>query len=113
MIFRLGIGGAHLAASVLVSKNLVTFYLLIEGKNRDEMYHHLSAHQSEIDTELRETPVWNKSGTSNRARVTVELNVDDLENRNNWPRQHGWIIDNARSFYRAFRPRLHELKATP
>ena len=112
MIFRLGVGGAHLAASVLVSRNLVTFYLLLEGKHRDEMYHHLYVHEAEIDAELRETPVWTVITIANRTRVTVELNVDDLANRQDWSRQHRWIIGKERIFDNAFRRRLQELKGT-
>ena len=113
MIFPLGVEGSHLAASVLVSRKLVTFYLLLEGNHRNAMFCHLYSWKTEIDEELHETPYWTVSKSSNRARITVELRVDDFGDHKDWPRQHGWIIDNARSFYRAFRPRLHELKATP
>lgn len=113
MIFRGGVGGAHLAASVLVSRKVITFYLLLEGEHRNEMYEHLSARKNEIDAELGEAPVWKVWATSNRARVTVELNVDNPDVRKDWPRQHHWIMGRAKAFDSAFWPRLHALKATP
>ncbi len=112
MIFRLGVGGTHLAASVLVSKNLVTFYLLLEGRHREKMYYHLFASKAAIDAELRETPVWEVMRKSNRARITVELNVLEFADRLDWPRQHRWIIENAKKFDTAIRRRLHEMKGT-
>ena len=112
MIFPVGVGGAHLAASVLVRRHLLTFYLLIQGALRDELYRQLYAQKAEIEGDLRETPVWTVSNNSNRARVTVELNVDNFDNRQDWPRQHRWIFGKAQMFDKAFRQRLHDLKAS-
>jgi len=112
MIFPVGVGGAHLAASVLVSRNLVNFYLLIQGKHRDEMFAHLHTQKAKIELDLRDAPVWTISSNANRARVTVQLSVDDLDNRKDWPRQHRWIIEKAKNFEKAFSARLHDLRGT-
>ena len=110
LIFPIGIGGAHLAASILVSRNLVTFYLLIQGKHRNELFAHLNVQKAEVEMDLREAAVWTVSCTSNRARVTVELAVDDFDDRQDWARQHRWITERAKNFDRAFYSRLHDLR---
>ena len=112
LIFPLGVGGTHLAASMLVGKNLLSFYLLLQGKRRDEMFAQLYAHKAEIDAQLGEKPVWAVSRNSNRARVVVELSVSDFDDRHDWQRQHHWISQQSTRFEVAFHQRLHDLRGT-
>ncbi len=113
LTFRLGVSGTHLAASILSEKKMLAFYLLLEGKHRDKMFSHLYVHKAIIDAGLQGTPVWNVSRSSNRAWVTVELNVADFEDRSDWPQQHTWIFKQRELFDEAFRKRLRDLKGAP
>ncbi len=113
LIFPFGVGGTHFAASILAGKNLLTFYLLLQGEHRDRMFCHLYAHKAEIDACLHGSPVWTVSSNSNRARITVELNVNDFDDHGDWQRQHNWIYQQFTRFEEAFCQRLHDLKGTP
>lgn len=98
---------------MLFKKSELSFYLLLQGEHRDAMFCHLYADKGDIDAALPPAPEWTVSKTSNRARVTIALTGIDFEDRQDWPRQHGWILQAAQDFDHAFRHRLHALKGTP
>jgi hypothetical protein len=109
-IYPMGVSGCHMAASILTKKKLVTFYLLLQGEGREERFQCLRREEAKILAELGKTRPWDLSDKSNRARITVELGVTDPYDQSDWPRQHRWILQQARSFDKAFRKRLQDMK---
>lgn len=112
LIFPFGVSGTHFAAGLLVKDLRLQFYLLLQGKHCETWFKALLNDKTEIESVLREKPVWSPRKKSIRTRVTVYLKVNDFEDRNDWQRQHNWIFQQSTRFEEAFCQRLHDLKGT-
>ena len=68
----------------------------------------LAAEKVQIETELGTELQWQELPHKRDCRV-VQYRSGSIENRDEWPDLHSWLIERAEAFYRAFSKRVKEL----
>ena len=106
-----GIGKTGVGMNFAIQQNekWVRVEIYLSGKNAKARFAELRAHSTEIERALGEQLDWQELPERQDCRICLALRDADLWNESDWPRQHKWIVETAKSFHRVFRPYLATL----
>ena len=79
--------------------------LVMHGDDSKELFERLHADREKIEAELEESLTWHNPEDAKMCRVYTRRLVD-LEERNDWPNQFGWLEEQLRRFDKTFRDRV-------
>jgi hypothetical protein len=110
--FKIGRSGFGLHPVLLKGERRIRFelYMHQKGLTPKLAFRQLEAQRDAIQLELGTSLDWQELPDSVASRIAVYLKDTDLTNREDWPRQHGWIRDQLHLFRRVFTPRVQALK---
>jgi hypothetical protein len=105
--FPAGGSGAWLAGVVSVRNRFLGVELILDRPQGALAYKVLMVERAEIEAELGEALQWRELGGSYR----IELHSDgfDPAQRDDWKRQHVWLLDNLEKFQRVLVPRIQRI----
>lgn len=112
MSYSIGRSGFGLNASMVRPKRLVRAELYISNSSAKDFFYLLREQKSEIEAEFGYKLDWEELPEGKDTRISVALNDVDLEDREDWPRQHDWLVGRLNEFYRVFSKRVRELDAS-
>lgn len=109
--FGIGRKGFQITAVVgRTGKSLrVELYMDQKGIPPNQAFNALFAQRHAIEADYGKSLDWQPLPNSVAARVAVHLTGADITNRNDWPRQHAWIISELKKFREIFTDRVKQL----
>ena len=111
MSYAIGRSGFGLNASMSRPKRQIRAELYISNPHAKAFFSLLRQQKTEIETELGYTLDWDELPEGKDTRISTPLNDIDLENREDWIRQHDWLVTRLNQFYRVFVNRIKKLDA--
>ncbi len=103
-----GRSGFVLSAAVSAQKKLIRVGMYIQPKEADLYFQALRLHREEIESKLGPLE-WHDKANQERAVRYVMLRTDPA-NKNDWNRQHDWIIKKLYALYEVLGPYIRDLK---
>lgn len=96
--------GFKLFVSLQENSDWICVNFGIDSRDQKHHFQALSALQKEINQSIGETLRWKPKGNerSDTQAVLTQYGVD-VQNRLDWPDQHGWMLDNLEKFYKVFK----------
>lgn len=85
--------------------------LVLTGPDAKPHFYLLQEQQEEIEAEVGAPLDWREMPAQKSSRVFLILHNTDPADRDDWPRQHAWLLEQLKSFYAAFAPRVKGLDA--
>ena len=80
------------------------------GIDRNDQKHHfvaLKAKRDQIDKVFGSKLRWEPKGNERSSTQAILTKYgEDVQNRANWPEQHGWMLDCLEKMFIAFKPQL-------
>ena len=118
MSFAIGKSGCHLAAIASKwdshaeswDKNELRAEVNTVGKYSKHYFSQLHLQKDEIETELNEQLAWYNPETAQICRIYTRKTVN-LADKNDWPRQHQWLLEQLEELHRVFTPHIQKLSA--
>jgi hypothetical protein len=105
--FPLGAPGASLQASAARGNNRVAVELLLTNKTTSKaLFDQIRQDQSAIEREIGEPLEWLRQNDYIVSRVAIATKSFDVSDREQWPKQHGWLLDYLLKFKAAFQDRV-------
>ncbi|MEX1039653.1 MAG: DUF4268 domain-containing protein [Pirellulaceae bacterium] len=109
--FTIGRSGFWQAAKVRPAANEISVLLLMDKKQSPICFPQLESQKSEIEAEFGSTLDWERPERLLQWRIGTTLTEADPSDRDDWPRQHDWIIDRLLRVDKVFRDRIRKLDA--
>jgi hypothetical protein len=108
---RISLGSSHMRMNAFASvrDRLIGVELVLAGQAGAEPYARLKNAQSVIEQELRSQLEWKELPSSNRI-VRYDRGFDPV-NRNDWERQHNWLIEQLKGYQESLLKRIADGKA--
>lgn len=110
--FRIGRSGFQIAA--VANRNEKTFrvelYMRQKGMPPKQAYNALLARKAEIEAAYGGPLDWQSLPDRVASRIAVHLTDADIANKNDWPRQHEWIVKQIARFRNVFADRVKGLQ---
>ena len=106
-----GIGktGVLLGMAMHTRENWIRAEVYLGGSNAKERYQILWEQKDEIGSLLKLELDWQELPDKNDCRIAVVLERADPNARNDWQRQHKWLIDTASELHRVLSPYVKRL----
>ena len=111
MSFAIGRSSVHLNALVNSQDKRICVDLLMAKKNSKNFFHQLYQDKNAIEEEIGVHLEWLEKPKKKQSRIAIYREDSDPLDRSQWPQQHEWIRQNLEAFYKAFHPRVKQLKA--
>lgn len=108
--FAVGRSGFHLTASASRREEYIGVYLTVHGTHGKSHFDRLKMSQTEIESEIGAELEWDENPKENY--IGRYLEDTDLEDRDDWQRQHQWLCEQLETFHRVFAPRVKALDAS-
>jgi hypothetical protein len=108
-----GIGRTGFALNVAMNTRakFIRVEVYLSGTDAKTHFDMLAAQRGEIETALGSPLDWQRLEDGKDARICRTLLDVDPAQRNDWARQHGWLVDTMISFHEVFAPRIRNLQA--
>lgn len=109
-----GVGRSHAQLEAIVSKqkNRLRVSLRLSGQDAKPHFHLLRDGATSIEDALGAAVDWWELPDRQASYISIDRDVADLLNEDDWPRQHAWFADMLERFDRVFRPLVHDLDAS-
>lgn len=107
--FPIGKSKIMLAAVTDSREGCVRVELYLKGTDAKKFFQELQAQKSDIENEIGTELEWEELETKIACRIHIQLRNAVLSNKNDWPRQHVWIVEHLEIFKKAFEPRVKNL----
>ena len=107
--FSIGRSFFKLAAAVNTQKNFIRIEVYMRGPYAKEYFDLLKLQQEKIEKELGFELEWQELPTRKASRIAIALDDANPSDRNDWGRQHQWILSNLEAFQNSFRHRIKDL----
>lgn len=110
--FRIGRSGFQISAVANRTEKTirVELYMRQKGMPPKQAYHALSAQRISIEAAYGGPLDWQLLPDRVASRIAVHLNNSDINDRNDWQRQHGWIVKQMAQFRSVFADRIKALQ---
>ncbi|HYH85432.1 MAG TPA: DUF4268 domain-containing protein [Pyrinomonadaceae bacterium] len=107
MGFATGRSGFEFGAHNLLRGKEISVELYLSSPDA-RLHFHLLRHETEqIEREIGAPLEWQEKPTQKHSRVIIRNNSNiDPTNKQDWPRQHEWLLDMLEAFHKAFVPRI-------
>ena len=109
MSFAVGRSNFHLHAWASVKREWIRVDLMTNGEHGKPHFHLLKKDRVEIEKEIGAELVWRENPVERY--ISLYQRGVDLEDRQDWNRQHRWLCDQLATFYKVFSQRVKELNA--
>jgi WD40 repeat protein/serine/threonine protein kinase len=86
--------------------------LVLRGADAKPHFHLLSREREQVEREIGTSLEWQEKQSQKNSVVILKCPNVDPTNRQDWPRQHEWLLEKLEAFYKAFAPRIKNLRAT-
>ena len=104
-------GGCALHPKIIKTAGWIRVSVYTPGKRGEAYFHLLKQDKTKIEAEIGNKLEWeNKEENTTDRFISLYLYDVDLENRQDWDRQHQWLCDKLELFYEVFKPRIDALK---
>ena len=110
--FGIGRSKFLLAASASVRDKWICVSLTLRGPNAKPHFHLLEGHKVDIEEEIGAELEWDEKDDLERSEINLSRYEIDLENRQDWNRQHEWLCEKLEAFHKVFSPRVKTLDAS-
>ncbi len=108
--FSLRAPGAALQASAARGNNRVAVELLLTNKTTSKaLFDQIRQDQSAIEPEVGEPLEWLRQDDYIVSRIALATKAFNVSDREQWPQQHGWLLDYLLKFKAAFWDRVSAL----
>ena len=109
--FSIGRSFFKLASTVNTQKNFLRVEIYLRGPFAKEHFELLRQQREEIEKELGFELEWQELPNRTASRIAIALTNANPSDKNDWARQHEWILSNLELFQDAFRHRIKNLNA--
>ena len=109
MSFAVGRTNFHLHAWASVKGEWIRVDLMTNGEHGKPHFHLLKKDRVEIEKEIGAELVWR--GNPVERYISLYQRGVDLEDRQDWNRQHRWLCEQLETFHKVFSRRVKELDA--
>jgi len=109
MDYSLGRYQFWLSAVINCRDSWISASLVIAAAPHQEYYSQLLQVRREIEAEVKAELEWHERPELKTSRVERYLRDADPSDRDDWPRQHAWLVDTLEGFHRAFANRVRSL----
>ena len=107
-----GARGCALHPKVKKTDGWIRASVYTPGKRGEDYFHLLKQDKAKIEAEIGDKLKWeNKEENSTDRFISLYLCGVDLEDRQDWGRQHGWLCEQLETFHEVFAPRIEVLNA--
>ena len=110
--FPIGRSGFDLSTNAHQPKQRVNVTLGLYGRQAKAHFHLLKANKEAIEAQLGAQLTWHELPDKQASYVSLYLPDTNPLDRNDWPRQHEWLLTKLEDFYRVFAPQVKTLKAS-
>jgi hypothetical protein len=107
---NVGRPGFNFYAILKPKDSVLAVMLEIATPNHDADFAALGADRNVINSELGGAPQWTSTGA--RDYISTELQNADFRDREKWPAQHAWLIEQLESYRLAFTSRITALRTS-
>jgi len=108
--FGLGVAGFSLVALAARWNNRLAVELHLNSKASSKAhFDQLRQEQSAIDADIGETLEWLRQDTKIRSRIAFATKAFNVSDREQWPKQHAWLLDYLLKFKAALQNRVKAL----
>ena len=90
-------------------KRQIRVDLYITGEHAKGFFAQLKRQKDAIEHELGYALEWEELPTGQDSRIATYLNDVDPDDRDDWPRQHGWLAKRLSDLHRVFASRVDSL----
>ena len=105
-----GTGGCALHPKVKKTDGWIRVSVYTPGKRGEACFHLLRQDKAKVEAEIGDKLKWeNKEENSTDRFISLYLCGVDLEDRQDWGRQHGWLCEQLETFHKVFSPRIEAL----
>jgi hypothetical protein len=111
MPFAVGRSNFWLSASASVKGQWVCVSLTLTGKDGKDHFYLLERDKAGIEEEVGAELKWGGKYVQKQSYISLYQRGVDLEDRQDWNKQHRWLCEQLETFYRVFSPRVKELDA--
>ena len=112
MSFAVGRSNFWLSASASVKGQWVCVSLTLTGKDGKDHFYLLERDKADIEEEVGAELKWGGKYVQKQNYISLSLYETDLEDRQDWNRQHEWLCEKLEAFHRVFSPRVKGLDAS-
>lgn len=112
MGFGIGRSKFRLAASASIRGKWICVSLTLRGPDAKPHFHLLEGDKADIEEEIGAELEWDKKDDSERSEINLSWDEINIENRQDWSRQHRWLCNKLEIFHKVFSPRVKGLDAS-
>ncbi len=110
--FGIGRSKFRLDASASVRDKWICVSLTLRGPDAKPHFHLLEGDRADIEEEIGAELDWEETEEREQNYIELSMYDTDLEDRQDWNRQHQWLCDNLEAFHKVFSPRVKVLDAS-
>lgn len=106
------VGRSHFSmwAAVDTRKKRLTVGLSCYGPQAKANFHLLEQQKQDVESEIGQALEWLVLSKRKESKVVLRLRDADSVDKQDWPRQHQWLVETLDRFYKAFSPRVKALR---
>lgn len=108
---RIGRSGFKLGARVNSQKANIDVELVMTDDDAKAYFHLLKAEKADIEAQMGDELIWQPLPGKKFARILLAKPNTDFTRREEWGKQHAWMIDKLERFYTVFAERIRQLDA--
>jgi uncharacterized protein DUF4268 len=106
MGFKTGRSGFEFGAHNLM-RGEISVELYLSSPDARLYFQILHYDKVQIEREVGSRLEWQEKPTKKHSRIIIRNHSDiDPTNKQDWPRQHEWLLDKLEAFHKAFVPRI-------
>ena len=109
--YPIGRASFSLNAAMNIRKRVVRAELYITGPNAKAFFWLLNEQKQQIEAEIGSQLKWEDLPEGRDTRISMELQGVDIEDEEDWPRQHEWLAASLNDIHRVLSRRIRDLKA--
>jgi serine/threonine protein kinase/sugar lactone lactonase YvrE len=110
--FPVGRSGFRLGVHNRPRDKRISVLLYLDGPDAKSHFHLLSRERNQIEREIGARLEWQEKPSKKYSEIILNLPNVDPTNRQDWPRQHDWLLEKLEAFHKAFAPRIKNLRAS-
>ncbi len=108
--FAIGRSGFHITARVNVSEKWICVQLVLKDQDADSYFYLLERDKVDIEEEIGAELEWRENPGLKEKHIRLSLDTD-LDDRQDWDKQHQWLFEQLEIFYKVFSSRVKTLDA--
>jgi len=112
MSYSIGRTGFHLGAAMQRNENSIRAELYIGNEDAKKYFKLLKIQEEAIQKDLGYVLDWQELPEKRDCRIAISLSPADVENNDDWQRQHIWLAKKLNDLYRVFSSRVRALDLT-